>query len=176
MASLIKDFLIEYERYRILGQKAIDQVPDEALNRVVATDGNSIATLVRHISGNLLSRFTDFLTSDGEKPWRNRDSEFEDPNYDRRRLQEDWDKGWRVVEDQLNALSDQDLSRDIQIRGVSLTVHEALCRSAAHAAYHVGQIVFLSRMLVEQDWKWLSIPKGQSSAYNLSPTLEKKPE
>ncbi len=171
----IKDFADEYARYRALGKKAMAQVPDEGLNRVLAPDGNSIAVIVRHIGGNLQSRFTDFLTSDGEKPWRNRDGEFVEGPLTRADVDEAWRRGFEVLERQLAALSDTDLTRQVKIRGTPLTVHEALCRSLAHTASHVGQIILLARILAGNEWKTLSIPRGQSEQYNLRPTFEKGP-
>jgi len=173
---MIKDFLNEYQRYRSIGQKAIAQVSDEALNQVIGPDNNSIAMIARHISGNLRSRFTDFLTSDGEKPWRDRDAEFADVTYDRQAVDKMWAEGYQVVEDQLAAMSDADLDRQVTIRGVPHSVNEALCRSVAHTAYHVGQIVLLARILNEGDWQWISIPKGKSQEFNLRHTIEKKPQ
>jgi Protein of unknown function (DUF1572) len=170
-----KDFISEYERYRAMGEKAMEQVSDEGLNRVLAPDGNSIAMIVRHMGGNLVSRFTDFLTADGEKPWRNRDGEFADGTYTRAEVDEAWKTGWDVVSAELGRLTDDDLERLIAIRGQELTVHEALCRSLAHAAMHVGQIILLARILATDEWKWISIPKGQSQQYNQNPTLEKHP-
>ena len=173
---MIKDFIDEYQRYRSIGQKAIAQVSDEALNQVTGADNNSIAMIVRHISGNLRSRFTDFLTSDGEKTWRDRDAEFADATYDRQAVERMWAEGYQIVEDQLATLTDADLKRQVTIRGMPLSVSEALCRSVAHTAYHVGQIVLLARILSEGNWQWISVPKGKSQEYNLNPTMEKKPE
>ncbi|MEN3330860.1 MAG: hypothetical protein V7641_225 [Blastocatellia bacterium] len=173
---MIKDFLYEYHRYRSIGLKAIAQVSDEALNQVLGSDNNSIAMIARHISGNLRSRFTDFLTSDGEKPWRDRDSEFADQTYDRQAVEQMWADGFQVVEDQLAAMTDADLERQVTIRKHALSVNEALCRSVAHTAYHVGQIVLLARILNAGNWQWISVPKGKSQEYNLNPTMEKKPE
>jgi uncharacterized damage-inducible protein DinB len=173
---MIKDFIDEYLRYKVIGRKAIDQVPDADLNRVVGEDTNSIAVIVRHISGNLESRFTDFLSSDGEKPWRDRDAEFAETKYARAEIDRLWEGGWAVLERELARLSDGDLERRVTIRGQAFTVHEALSRSLAHTAYHVGQIVLLARMLKGNDWKWISIPRGQSDQYNKNPTMEKKPE
>jgi hypothetical protein len=136
-------------------------------------DGNSIAMIVRHVGGNLASRFTDFLTSDGEKPWRNRDNEFEEGGYSRAEVQEAWKTGFDIVERELGRLTEDDLRREVAIRGVSLTVHEALCRSIAHTAMHTGQIILLAKIAAGAQWKTLSIPKGQSAQYNLNPTLEK---
>jgi Protein of unknown function (DUF1572) len=173
---MIKELVDEYARYRTIGEKAIQQVPDKALNEVLSADNNSIAMIVRHLSGNLVSRFTDFLTSDGEKPWRDRDSEFEDTTYDRRDVEQMWAEGWDVLEAELSKLSDDHLQRHVYIRGQAWTVHGALCRSLAHVSYHVGQIVLLARIFNGGDWQWITIPKGQSREYNRNPTKEKKPE
>lgn len=173
---MIKDFISEYARYRNIGEKALNQVSDEALNSVLGADNNSIAIIVRHISGNLLSRFTDFLTSDGEKPWRDRDSEFQDTQYDRREVDRMWADGWTVLELELSKLDDDQLQQHVYIRGQSWTIHDALCRSLAHVSYHIGQIVLLARILNDGTWQWISIPKGQSREYNMNPTKEKKPE
>lgn len=173
---MIQDFIDEYQRYKLLGQKTLAQVSDEGLNRVFGKDNNSIAVIVSHISGNLISRFTDFLGSDGEKPWRNRDAEFADREYTREEVDKMWNEGWRVLEGELAKLTDAQMSENVVIRGQSLTVHAALSRSVAHTAYHVGQIVTLARVIVEGDWQSLSIPKGSSAQYNLNPTMEKKPQ
>jgi len=173
---VLNDFIDEYAKYKIIGDKALKQVPDSVLNQVIATDNNSIAILVRHISGNLISRFTDFLTTDGEKPWRNRDSEFEDADYNRESVQKMWTAGWDLLESELAKLSDEDLSKTVFIRGHAMTVHAALSRSLAHTAHHIGQIVLLARIHSESPWQWISIPKGGSATYNKNPTMEKKPE
>src|SRR5262245_65818550 len=122
----MKDFIDEFERYRIIAEKAMEQVSDDYLNQVVGAGGNSIAVIVRHISGNLISRFADFLTSDGEKPWRDRDSEFEDVMYDRQSVAQMWADGWQVLESELSNLPDDLLHENVYIRGNPLTVHEAL--------------------------------------------------
>lgn len=173
---MLKDFTDEYTRYRAIGEKALRQVPDENLNTVIGPDNNSIAVIVRHVSGNLLSRFTDFLTTDGEKPWRDRDSEFEDAKYQTEDVQKMWAEGWDVLESELSRLSDEHLQQRVYIRGQAWTVHEALCRSLAHISYHVGQIVLLARIFNGENWDWITIPRGQSSQYNTNPTMEKKPE
>lgn len=131
--------------------------------------------IVRHINGNLRSRFTDFLTSDGEKPWRNRDGEFETRTYTPSEIDQLWKEGWDLLESELNALSNEDLSREIALRGIPITVHEALARALAHMSYHVGQIVLLARILTDSEWEWISIPKGESESYNANPTKEKRP-
>lgn len=165
---MLSDFVSEFKRYRTLGEKALAQMPDEALNRVTADEGNSAAMIVRHIGGNLLSRFTDFLTSDGEKPWRDREREFEERPYSRAEMEEVWQRGWSVLEAQLAALSDADLGRQVSIRGQPMTVHAALCRSTTHVAYHVGQIVLLARGEAQGAWQSLSIPRGKSDEFNRS--------
>jgi uncharacterized damage-inducible protein DinB len=172
---MIKDFIDEFERYRVTGRKALDQAPDNVLNRVVGTGNNSIAVIVRHIGGNLVSRFTDFLTTDGEKPWRDRDSEFEERTYTRAELLEWWDKGWNVLLPELAKLTDSDLEKTVTIRGQGLTVEAALARSVTHVAYHVGQIVILARMAKGEEWNWISVPRGKTKEYNQNPTKEKKP-
>ena len=171
----IDDFRSEYARYRELAEKALAQMPDAELNRVPSPEGNSAAMVVRHVSGNLVSRFTNFLTEDGEKPDRDRESEFEERPYDRAELERLWRRGFTVVEDALAPLTDADLARTVTIRGRPLTVHAALTRSVAHVAYHVGQIVLLARITAGSPWESLSIPRGQSATYDASPTREQRP-
>jgi uncharacterized damage-inducible protein DinB len=172
---MIDDFIGEYKRYRILGERALDQLPDAALNDIPADDANSAAMIVYHVSGNLRSRFTDFLTADGEKPWRVRDQEFENREASRDDVTQAWNAGWSVLEAQLAQLTDADFARTVTIRNQPLTVHAALSRSLSHVSYHVGQIVLLARMSVGTQWRSLSIPRGQSNAYNANPTGEKAP-
>ena len=172
---MVKDFLDEYRRYRHVGERALEQLSDPALNHVSAPDGNSAAMLVRHVSGNLKSRFTDFLTSDGEKSWRDRDAEFAERAYSRSEVEQMWGAGWAALEHTLAELTDADLSRQVVIRGQGLSVHAALCRSLSHASYHVGQLVLLARQSAEARWRWISIPKGESGEYNTNPHLEKGP-
>jgi len=171
----VQDFIDEYERYRIGAEKALDQVSDDALNRILAPNGNSVAMIVRHVAGNLASRFTDFTRSDGEKPWRDRDSEFDEGPFTRTEIMQRWNSAWEVCESEVGKLTDADLTTMVQIRGQNLTVHEALCRSVTHVAAHTGQIILLARILASGEWKWISIPKGQSRQYNQNPTLEKRP-
>jgi hypothetical protein len=165
----------EYLRYKALGDRAMEQVPEAQLSQAVGAGGNSIATLVWHVSGNLASRFTDFLHSDGEKPWRDRESEFIPRSVPREELLEKWEKGWAIVLGSLAALDDEELHAVVKIRGVSLLVHEALHRSLAHTSYHVGQIVFLAKTLRGRQWEHLTIPPGGSAAYNANPIAEKPP-
>jgi len=165
----------EYLRYKSLGEKTIDQLSYEELVVHGSPESLSIATIVWHIAGNLQSRFTDFLTSDGEKPWRDRESEFLHREVSRADLVEKWEAGWSAVLDALAPLSDADLARSITIRGVPLTIAEALHRSLAHTSYHVGQMTYIGKMLKGEEWMYLSIPPGGSSAYNANPVLEKGP-
>jgi hypothetical protein len=172
---MIEDFRSEFTRYRELAAKALAQMPDAALNHIPAPDGNSAAMIVRHMSGNLISRFTNFLIEDGEKPTRDRDREFDDGEYTRAQVDEIWAKGWTVLERTLAELSDADFDRTVTIRQQPLTVHAALSRALAHQAYHVGQIVLIARSTAAGDWESLSIPKGKSQQYNATPMREKRP-
>jgi len=162
MRDLIASIEAEYRRYKTLGEGAINQLADSQLAQVPGT-GNSIVTIVWHLAGNLKSRFTDFLTADGEKPWRDRDSEFLAREVSRKELQAKWEHGWRVLFAALTDLSDVDLGRTVTIRGEPHTVAQALHRSLAHASYHVGQIVYEAKALRGADWRYLSIPPGQSA-------------
>lgn len=162
----------EYQRYKALGEGTFRQLSAKEL--VTDSAGaNSIAMIVWHIAGNLESWFTDFLTTDGEKPWRKRDSEFEPRAPSRDEIQEKWGRGWRLLFGSLQELTDDDLSRSVIIRGVSMGAGEALLRSVAHAAYHVGQIVYLGKCFRGDSWESLSIPPGQSEEYNANPVFEK---
>lgn len=154
---------------------AISQVKDDDLHKVLAGDSNSIAVIMNHISGNLKSRFTNFLTEDGEKSWRRRDEEFEEKSEERTILFRRWDESWKILFQEISSLKDPDLSRVVRIRGKELTVADALQRSLAHLSYHVGQIVFLARIHAGKGWKSLSIPRGKSEEYNLHPTKERQP-
>jgi len=156
----------EYKRYKALADAAIAQVSDAELAHAAPGGGNSIEMMVRHIGGNLQSRFTDFRTSDGEKPWRNRDEEFEAVAPNRSELLEAWETGWKALFGAVSALGDDDLADTVTIRRQPLRIDEALHRSLAHAAYHVGQIVFLAKAMRGDAWRCLSIPRGMSEAFN----------
>jgi hypothetical protein len=145
---IVESIESEYRRYKALGEAAFEQLADDQLNVTESSGDNSTATLVRHISGNLTSRFTDFLTSDGEKPWRDRDA-----------VRERWEAGWSVLFDTLGTLDDARLDAEVTIRGQRLTVLQALHRSLAHTTYHVGQIVFLAKSIRGEAWRNLSIPR-----------------
>ena len=162
----LRDVLRTFRNYKALGEGAIAQVSDADLHRLIDPDANSIAIIAKHVGGNLRSRFGDFLTTDGEKPTRNRDTEFElDRPATRDEIMAWWNTGWQVALDALDALAPDDLMRTIHIRGEAFAVVEALNRSAAHTAYHVGQIVFLAKHFAGANWKSLSIPKGQSAQF-----------
>jgi hypothetical protein len=162
----------EFRRYKSVGEGALEQLgPDELLTAPEA--GNSVATLVWHISGNLESRFTDFLTTDGEKPWRDRDGELEPRTCSSDEVRAKWERGWDVLFRATQPLADVDLGREVSIRGVPLRVDEALARALAHISYHVGQIVYAARAFRGGSWRYLSIPPGGSAAYNARPTMEK---
>ena len=164
--SVIQSLVDEYKRYQALAEAAIAQVGDEELGHPGHDGGNSIEMLIRHIAGNLKSRFTDFRTSDGEKPWRHRDDEFESAAMSRTELMQLWDDSWDVLFGELEKLSDADLSATVTVRRQPLRIDEALHRSLAHAAYHVGQIVFMAKAMRGGGWRTLSIPKGKSEEYN----------
>ena len=152
--------------YKELAEKSLAQVKDEDLHCVFGDDGNSIAVLIQHIAGNLRSRFTDFLLSDGEKPWRDRDGEFNEKQLSRATLLEEWDGAWAVFFKEVGPLSDSDMERTVLIRNEPHTVLDALHRQLAHYAYHVGQIVLLARAFTGAEWVSLSIPRGGSGRFN----------
>lgn len=164
--ACLRNTLRTYRTYKEMAEKAIAQVEsDEDLNRELDENSNSIAIIVKHMSGNLRSRFRDFLTSDGEKPDRNRDSEFESETpATREQLLRWWNDGWQVALNSIEALSADDLERTVRIRGDEMLVVEALNRSVTHAAYHVGQIVYLARYFASSDWKTLSIPRKERTS------------
>jgi uncharacterized protein DUF1572 len=165
MRELIDSIRGEYERYKALGEGAVAQVQDRELSLPGPNGGNSLAVICWHISGNLRSRFTDFLTSDGEKPWRNREEEFDDRAVSRAEFLAKWEEGWRVLFASLDLLTDASLGDVVTIRGQQLKVHEALHRSLTHASYHVGQMVYVAKALRGDGWRSLSIPRGQSQSY-----------
>ncbi len=174
--SMLPAVRTEFARYRRMVELAVEQVADADLTRTLDADANSIAILLGHLSGNLRSRFTEFLTSDGEKPWRRRDAEFEEHAKTRGELMAEWAAGWQCVDDALAAVAaagDAVFSQNVVIRGVPLSVAEALLRSVAHVATHAGQIVLLARHWAGDRWRTLSIPRGGSSAYAANPTREK---
>ena len=164
----------EYSRYRTLAESAMAQLSEVQLNAALSSGDNSIVVICWHVSGNLRSRFADFLTTDGEKPWRHREEEFDAREVTRDDLLTKWTAGWDVLFDALSTLSDEDLPRLVTIRGESLTVSEALMRSVAHVSYHVGQIVYLAKAMRGDEWESPTIPRGQSEAFNAAMENRKK--
>lgn len=156
----------QFEYYKMLGDKTFSQLQSDQLFWKFNEDSNSIATIVKHLWGNMLSRWTNFLTSDGEKEFRDRDAEFENDIESKEELLKKWNEGWECLFNAINTLSEKDLNKIIYIRNQGHTVMEAINRQLAHYPYHIGQIVFLGKMLAENQWVSLSIPKGKSEIYN----------
>ena len=170
LESVKKQFLY----YKTLGEKAMDQLEPEQLFVAVNDYTNSIATIVKHLSGNMLSRWTDFLTSDGEKEWRNRDSEFEETISTKEELLITWNKGWDCFFNAIDSLTPDQLTTIIYIRNEGHTVIEAINRQLAHYPYHIGQMVFYAKMLKQSEWTSLSIPKNKSNSYNADKFAKEK--
>ena len=166
--SYLEDSLALLRFYKSLAERAMEQVADEQLVGTLDEEGNSIALIVKHMAGNMRSRWTDFLTTDGEKADRNRDGEFVDAPATRVALLEMWEEGWACVFAALEPLSDADLSRTVSIRGEPHSVMQAIHRQVAHYAHHVGQIVFLAKHFSHDRWKSLSIPRNRSAEFNQS--------
>ncbi|HEY2747193.1 MAG TPA: DUF1572 domain-containing protein [Polyangia bacterium] len=164
--SYTTDALALFRHYKKLGDGAIAQCPDDKLTATLDAESNSLAIVVKHLAGNMRSRWTDFLTSDGEKPDRDRDSEFEAPPATRAELVALWERGWAVVFGALEPLIDADLGRTITIRGEAHSVMQAINRQVAHYAYHVGQLVFVAKHFAGAGWKTLSVPRKQSAQFN----------
>lgn len=170
----LADTLSSFRAYKKLAEKALDQITNEEFFRTIDTESNSIAVIMKHLAGNMLSRWTDFLTSDGEKPERNRDMEFViEPQTTKVDVMKYWDKGWQRTFETLESLQPEDLLRKVMIRGDEHTVVQAINRQLAHYPYHVGQIVFLAKHFRSTEWKSLSIPKNRSAEFNMY--LEQNP-
>lgn len=152
--------------YKMLGEKTFSQLDDDALFWQFNAESNSIDVIVKHLSGNMLSRWTDFLTSDGEKEWRNREDEFEATIKTREELVAAWEKGWNCVFDALDSVNKDNFDTVIYIRNMGHSMSEAINRQLAHYAYHIGQIVYIGRMINGDKWLSLSVPKGGSAAFN----------
>lgn len=165
MTSYLTSVIRQFEYYKLLGEKTFDQVPDEKLSWQYNEDSNSIAIIVGHLRGNMLSRWTDFLTSDGEKDWRVREEEFENNFKSRTDLLQNWNEGWTSLINALKSLTENDLNKIIYIRNQGHTVIDAINRQLAHYSYHIGQIVYIGKMCSEK-WNSLSIPKGESKSFN----------
>ncbi|HMQ05033.1 MAG TPA: DUF1572 family protein [Pyrinomonadaceae bacterium] len=164
--NFLKDVLESFRNYKRLAERALDQLGDEEFFTRIDAESNSIAVIVKHVAGNLHSRWRDFLTTDGEKPDRHRDTEFEIIGDTRESLMEYWESGWRTLFDALEPLTPDDLERPVTIRGQTHTVVEAINRQLTHYSYHIGQIVFLAKHLKSSDWKTLSVPRNRSAEFN----------
>jgi uncharacterized protein DUF1572 len=152
--------------YKELGEKTFEQLGDKDFHWIPSSESNSIAVIIQHISGNMLSRWTNFLTEDGEKEWRQRDGEFEIHDHSKQRLIEIWDEGWKCFFNTLDSLKPEDLTKTVYIRKEPLSAIDAIIRQLAHYPYHIGQILYIGRMIKNESWKNLSIPKGTSNQYN----------
>jgi len=166
MKSYLQSVIKQFKYYKMLGDKSISQLPEEQIHWAPGKESNSIAVIVKHLRGNMLSRWTDFLTSDGEKFWRNRDGEFVDDISDKGDLIKMWQEGWKCLFHALENLEEKDLENVVYIRNQGHTVIEAIDRQLAHYSYHVGQIVYIARMIVGDKWQTLTIGKGNSETYN----------
>jgi hypothetical protein len=160
--------------YKAIAEKAMEQLEEEQLFFSANEDTNSIAVIIKHMSGNMLSRWTDFLTSDGEKEWRNRDGEFENEITSKLELLQLWEKGWNCFFSAINGLQPEQLSQIIYIRNEGQTAMDAINRQVAHYPYHIGQIVFYAKMLKDSEWNSLSIPKNKSNDYNVDKFSKEK--
>ena len=170
MTTIGKEYLETVIRrvkyYKDLGDKTFAQLSEKDLHFQATSESNSIAIIVQHIAGNMLSRWTNFLTEDGEKEWRQRDDEFEIHQYSKQQVIDLWEGGWSCFLAALGSLNENDLLKTVTIRQESLTVVDAINRQLAHYPYHIGQILFIGKMILNKNWKSLSIPKGDSQAYN----------
>jgi len=162
LLSAIKQF----EYYKLLAEKTFDQLPDEALHWQYNAGSNSVATIVKHLSGNMRSRWTDIFNTDGEKEWRNRDSEFNNDILSRNEMMDYWNTGWAIFLDTLKSLTEEDLEKIIYIRNQGHTLMDAINRQLAHYPYHIGQIVYIGKLITDSNWNSLSIAKGKSDQYN----------
>ena len=164
--SYLEDCLAVFRQYKGLAERAMEQTTDEKLLATLDPETNSIAIIVKHLAGNMRSRWTDFLTTDGEKPDRRRDVEFIEPPPTRRDLMDAWEDGWKRLFETLESLSEEDLKRTITIRGEAHSVMQAVNRQVAHYSLHVGQIVMLAKHFAGNEWKPVSVPRGQSAEFN----------
>ena len=176
MNTISKEFLQTVIRrvkyYKDLADKTFEQLNDADFHYQFNEESNSIAIIIRHMAGNMLSRWTNFLTEDGEKEWRQRDDEFSTNDYDKTQLLEIWEQGWKCYIDTLESLTEDDLLKTVTIRKEGLSVTDAINRQLAHYPYHIGQIVYIGRMIRNHEWKSLSIPRGHSLKYNRDETIK----
>ena len=165
-----------FRYYKSLGERTIDQLNKEEIHLEPAKDTNSISIIVKHLQGNMLSRWTNFLTEDGEKEWRERDAEFEDTITSKEDLMKKWNEGWGCLLGALEQLKQEDLIKTVYIRNEGHQVEDAIYRQLAHYSYHIGQMVYLGKLIKGEDWKSLSIPKGKSKEYNQEKFSQSKGE
>lgn len=161
-----------FNQYRVLGEQTLQQLNEQELHYQPNDNANSISIIIQHMHGNMMSRFTDFLTTDGEKDWRNRDEEFKKNNLSSTDILNKWNEGWNLLMDTINSLTTEDLTKYVTIRKEPLTVTDALFRQLAHYSYHVGQIIQIAKSLKNEGWQSLSIPVGQSQQYNQSDKIK----
>ena len=161
----LKVVLERFKSVKNLGDKTINQLSEDDIHWKLNDESNSVAVIVKHLSGNMVSRWSNFLTSDGEKPYRNRDQEFEEIRVSKQELIEIWEKGWDILFEALINLEEQDLLKNIYIRSEKHMVIDAIERQMVHYSYHIGQVVYIGKQVKYKDWKSLSIPKGQSKEY-----------
>lgn len=164
--TFLQDCIKRFEYYKSLGDKTFEQLEEKDFFFKPSSESNSIAIIIQHMYGNMLSRWTNFLTEDGEKEWRKRDAEFEEMQISKQDLLSFWNEGWKVLLDTLKSLQPQDLTKTIHIRTEPLIVYDAIIRQMAHYPYHVGQIVQIGKMIRDKEFKSLSIPKGESQQFN----------
>jgi len=167
---MASDYLVsvrkQFEYYKLLGEKTMEQLPEEKLFWRASGESNSIAVIIQHLHGNMLSRWTDFPSTDGEKETRNRDAEFEEVIKTKGELMTLWNDGWQCFFKALDELTEEDLAKTVYIRNMGLTVSDAINRQLAHYPYHIGQIVFIGKLVCNESWISLSIPKGSSGQFN----------
>lgn len=167
MVKIMKELFIKrFQYYKELGDKTFEQLNEQEILWQYNEESNSIATIVKHLSGNMISRWTNFLTEDGEKDWRNRDSEFEHTIKTKAEMLELWEKGWKILFNALDQINEENLHQTIFIRGEKHSVADAVLRQLAHYPYHIGQIVYIAKMLKNENWKTLSIARNQSKDFN----------
>lgn len=164
--SFLQSAIKRLRYYKELGEKTFEQLDDHDFHFSPNAESNSIALIIQHMSGNMISRWTDFLTTDGEKDWRNRDIEFEEQHLSKQHLNYVWLKGWEICLNSLSSLTEDDLLKTIYIRGEGLPVADAINRQLAHYPYHVGQIIYIAKIIKNENWQNLSIKKGESVEFN----------
>jgi len=164
--SFLSSSIKRFKYYKSLGDKAFEQLNFEELQKEFAEDSNSITIIVKHLVGNMLSRWTNFLNEDGEKTWRNRDQEFIDTYKSKEDMLDSWESGWNCLFKALASITENDLDKIVYIRNEAHTITEAIIRQLAHYPYHIGQIIFLGKLIKGSQWKSLSIPKGKSDEFN----------